>query len=51
MHGMEHAWNGAQYKAVKEFYNIAVNSLKTVSHTELVETLFEASRKTKNLRI
>lgn len=42
---------GAQYKAVKEFFYVGINSLMTVSHTELVKTLFVASRKTGNLGI
>lgn len=42
---------GAQYEAVKEFFNIGINSLMTVSHIGLVKTLFVASRKTRSLGI
>lgn len=37
---------GAQYKAVKEFFDIAINSLMTVSHTLnwLKHSLWQAGR-------
>lgn len=40
---------GAQYETVKEFFNIGIKSLMTVSYAELVKALFVANGKAENL--